>query len=294
MTEENLLEQPVKPRLHVALRIFLYLLASIIGMGIVQFTAFKLAGNSTKDLSMSTDFDALTSLLLELSGLIPVILITFVFRKYLDRKSFVSLGLSPKGRTGDFLLGLGVAITLYALGSGILALSGNIEFSNHGIGFQTLLISFVSFIGVAIMEELIVRGYILNNLLSVTNKYLALLISSAIFAAMHGFNPGLSWLAILNLLIAGVLLGAAYIFTRNLWFAMSLHLFWNFIEGPILGYRVSGNSTESLFSATPVGNPVLNGGEFGFEGSVVCTLLCIALALAIILYYQKKESKITA
>lgn len=280
-----------KPRMHVALRIFLYLVAVLVGMGIFQFLGIKLAGISVDEVMDKQEPHAGIQLLTEFMSLIPLFFITYLFRKYLDRKTFVSLGFSFKGRRNDFLLGLGVAVVLYAVGSGVLILTGNISFSKLGISAQTLIINFASFIAVAVMEELMMRGYVLNNLLPATNKYFALLISSLIFAALHGLNPGLSWLAMLNLLLAGILLGSAYIFTQNLWFAISLHLFWNFIQGPLLGYRVSGNITESFLSATPIGNPNLSGGEFGFEGSLVCTILSGVLAFGIIMYYRKKTTE---
>lgn len=291
MEEAEVLEKEDKPRLHVALRIFLYLIAVIFGMGLFQFIGMSLAGIGIDKLANDKEPDAAVQMLMELISLIPLFFVTYMFRKYLDRKTFLSLGFSFKGRTGDFLLGLGVAVVLYVVGSGILMLTGNIEFSRLGISVQTIIFSFISFIGVAIMEELMVRGYILNNLLSGTNKYLALLISSVLFAAMHSMNPGLSWLAMVNLLLAGVLLGSAYIFTKNLWFAISLHLFWNFIQGPVLGYRVSGNVTESFLSATPLGNPIMSGGDFGFKGSVVCTILCAVLAIMIIFFYERRLIK---
>ena len=293
MTDEHTLEQEQKPRLHVALRIFLYLIATLFGIGIFQALAYLLSGIKVTDFSDVTP-TPYNKMLIEILSLVPLFIVTFLFRKYLDRKSFVSLGFSAKGRGPDLLLGLLVAVTMYVIGSVALMLSGNIQFSALGIGIQTFSLNVVTFITVAIMEELMVRGYILNNLLTKTNKYIALIISSVIFSAMHGMNPGIMWLAMLNLFLAGVLLGSAYIFTRNLWFAMSLHFFWNLIEGPVLGYRVSGNVTESFFSATPVGNTLLSGGDFGFEGSVVCTVLSAALALAIIFYYERKRKQSSA
>ncbi len=290
MDESNHSVELQKPRLHVALRIFLFLVASIFGIGLFQSAGMRLA-EIVELTKQNQEPSAIVKILMELLSLIPLFFVTFMFRKYLDRKTFLSLGFSFKNRIGDFLFGLAVAAILYIFGSGVLLLTGNIEFSKLGISVQTLLISFISFIVVAIMEELMMRGYVLNNLLSVTNRYIALLISSVLFAALHSMNPGLSWLAMLNLLLAGVLLGSAYIFTRNLWFALSLHLFWNFIQGPVLGYRVSGNITESFLSAKPLGNPILSGGDFGFEGSIVCTILSAALALAIILFYERRSKR---
>lgn len=277
-----------KPRMHVALRIFLYLVAVLAGIALFQGVAYALSEIKVTDLADVTP-SPFNKLLIEILSLVPLFAVTFVFRKYIDRKSFVSLGFAVKGRWKDLLLGLLVAVFMYTVGSLILVATGNIVFSSLGIGIHALMLSVVTFIVVAITEELMVRGYILNNLLGSTSKFWALFISSVIFAAMHGMNPGISFLALVNLFLAGVLLGATYIYTRNLWYAISLHFFWNLIEGPVLGYHVSGNTTESFFSASPFGNALLSGGNFGFEGSIVCTLLTAILAAFIILYYRKKE-----
>ncbi len=78
----------------------------------------------------------------------------------------------------------------------------------------------------------------------------------------------------LNLLLAGMLLGASYLYTKNLCFPISLHLFWNWIQGPILGYDVSGSHSESsMLTLHLPENNVLNGGAFGFEGSLIAQYL---------------------
>ena len=290
MEESVHTEEVRKPRLHVALRILLYLVATLIGIGIFQAVAYMLSGIKVTDFADVTP-TPLNKMLIELLSLVPLFIVTFLFRRYLDRKTFISLGFSLKGKGVDFLFGLLVAVAIYAIGSTVLVITGNIQFSKPGIGIQTLLLNVVTFTVVAITEELMVRGYILNNLLSSTNKYLALTISSVIFAAMHGLNSGITVLAMINLFLAGILLGAVYIFTQNLWYAISLHFFWNLIEGPVLGYYVSGNATESFLSAKPLGSPLLSGGDFGFEGSIVCTILSAMLALAIIIYCEKKQRK---
>lgn len=112
---------------------------------------------------------------------------------------------------------------------------------------------------VAFAEELVFRGYILNNLLQSMNKWTALIISSLLFTLFHLSNPDISLLALLNIFLSGLMLGINYIFTKNLWFAILLHFSWNFYEGPILGYKVSGLTLESLLQQELTGNPILTG-----------------------------------
>jgi membrane protease YdiL (CAAX protease family) len=93
----------------------------------------------------------------------------------------------------------------------------------------------------------------------------------------------------LNLMLAGMLLGASFIYTRNLWFPISLHLFWNWFQGPVLGYQVSGTSTyPSVLTLRFAENDVLNGGAFGFEGSLICTVLMIVFTFLIIRWGERR------
>jgi hypothetical protein len=109
-----------------------------------------------------------------------------------------------------------------------------------------------------------------------------------LFALLHLMNPNVAFLPMLNLVLGGLLLGASYLYTRNLWFPVSLHFFWNWIQGPVLGYEVSGNRfCETLFSLRLPANNLINGGAFGFEGSLVCTVLATLFTLFIIWWFEQ-------
>lgn len=208
---------------------------------------------------------------------------------WLRKCPLTSLGLSVKGRGKDLLAGMAFAAMLYAVEFGISLLSGAVEVT--GVNFQpaTLLLSFTFFLLVAIAEELAVRGFILGRMLDGgVNKYGALVISSLLFSLMHIFNPNFAFLPFLNIFLAGLLLGASYIFTRNLCFPITLHWFWNWLQGPVLGYEVSGNDFGTSLLTLHVSQAnILNGGTFGFEGSIICTVLMIAGTLLIIRHYVK-------
>ncbi len=75
------------------------------------------------------------------------------------------------------------------------------------------------------------------------NKWVALLITSVLFALFHEANPDVSVFAIINILFAGILIGLNYIFTKNLWFGICFHFAWDYFQGPVLGYEVSGVET---------------------------------------------------
>lgn len=72
------------------------------------------------------------------------------------------------------------------------------------------------------------------------------------------------------------MLGASYIYTRNLWFPIGLHWFWNWLQGPLLGYGVSGIKIEEpVLTLRFFGPDMMSGSSFGFEGTLLCTVLMI-------------------
>ncbi len=226
------------------------------------------------------------------AGMLLAVLTSAVILLRLERRPFSDLGLSLKGHVGGVWYGLLMAIFLYLPGFGISVVWGGIEVTGFQFKPLDLWGAWVFFLLVALFEEILMRGYILGCLLHAhINKFLALFVSSALFAFMHIFNPGIAFLPMLNLLLAGMLLGASYLYTRNLCFPISLHLFWNWIQGPILGYQVSGNNfTTGMLTLRMSEENVLNGGAFGFEGSLICTVLMIVFTILIVWWGEKREA----
>lgn len=203
------------------------------------------------------------------------------------------LGLSLKGRWKDLLAGLGVAVLLYVVGFGLSLLTGTVEVAGVQLVPSALLGTLLLFLLVAVTEEMMLRGFVLGRMLvGGMNRFVALFLSSALFSAMHLFNPNFALLPFVNILLAGSLLGASFLYTRNLCFPIALHWFWNWMQGPVLGYEVSGmNSGESLLTLRLTGSDLLTGGSFGFEGSLLCTVLLVVGTLAIIGYYERRGRK---
>lgn len=204
-------------------------------------------------------------------------------------RSLKSLGLSLRGRWKDLFGGILFAVVLYALGFGLSLMLGAVEVTGFMFQPSFLLLSLMFFLLVGITEELMVRGFILGRMMDGgVNKFVALIISSLIFSLMHFFNPNFAFVPFLNILLAGVFLGASYIYTRNVCFPIALHWFWNWLQGPILGYEVSGNRFgDSLFKLQLPEVNLINGGAFGFEGSILCTVLMLIGTALIIKIYNR-------
>lgn len=202
----------------------------------------------------------------------------------------IAIGLSWKGRGVDVLAGMAMALSLYAVGFFLSWVLGAIEVVDVQVDFKGLLLSWLLMLLVALSEEIALRSFVLGSMLHVgMNRFVALILSSLLFSLLHLFNPNFTFLPFLNIFLAGLLLGASYIYTRNLWFPISLHLFWNWIQG-LLGFQVSGNAFgASLITLRLPEDNLINGGEFGFEGSLLCTLLCLIATGLIIRYYERKR-----
>lgn len=217
-----------------------------------------------------------------------VLLLTILFRKFVDQQSFFSLGFQLKGFVNDAWLGLFTAVSILGIGTLVLFFAGYLSFIQ--IKFQPeILITIPFLIGVAFIEEIIFRAYILSNVLHSFNKWIALSISAVLFALAHSQNPGANILPVLNVLAAGAFLGLNYMYTRNLWFCILFHFAWNYLQGPVLGYEVSGLQIESLLQQNLEGPEMLTGGAFGFEGSIICLLLLITFSVWFAFVYRRRH-----
>ena len=154
---------------------------------------------------------------------------------------------------------------------------------------SALAYPFVGAIIAGILEETVVRGLLFRILEESLGSWIALAMSAVIFGLLHAFNPGANIVSISAIALeAGVLLAAAYMYTRSLWFVMGLHFAWNFTEGGVFASPVSGGPTEGLIRVGFMsGNDLLTGGAFGPEASLPAVLVCLAAGIAFIILARR-------
>jgi membrane protease YdiL (CAAX protease family) len=165
------------------------------------------------------------------------------------------------------------------------------------IGARQLLAAAWPLLGVAFNEELFARGYPFQRLVEGAGPCVGQLVLAGLFALAHLNNPGMQgatlvW-GMLNIGLAAILLGFCYLRTGSLALPIGLHVGWNWTQGSLLGFGVSG-TTEFKGAWTPVfhGRPEwLTGGTFGLEASLPCALLCGAAILGL---WRWKGSKLPA
>jgi membrane protease YdiL (CAAX protease family) len=246
--------------------------------------------------STSLDVVLIPGLLVEL---LAITLSVFLARKYFDRRSFVSLGLRIDPQAGrDLLFGLLFAAVLMALVYLTEWAFGWLVFESFTWSTQSLSQIVVGILTVAFThiivgwsEELLSRGYWLQNITDGLNVFWGVLISSSIFGLAHLGNPNWSWIAVINITINGFLLAFAYLRTRQLWLPIGLHIGWNFFEGAVFGFPVSGFDSFVLIRQTVQGPELFTGGAFGPEAGLI-NLPIIALGVALVYWYTRDKSQV--
>ena len=228
-------------------------------------------------------------LLMMVCQLIGTIFTVGLFQKFISREDFVSIGLNFVGFKIDFYKGLLAGTVLICSGFILLTVLNLTLIDLTYFSFYDQIFYFFLFTIVSLNEEIAIRGYILHNLSSSFNKYVALIISSLVFMIMHLGNPNIGILPLVNLFLAGIFLGIYTIHKNNLWFPIGAHLTWNYLQGPIFGFEVSGNKINSLFEQKPNGHELLTGGKFGFEGSIILTLFLMISIFYMDRYFQKPD-----
>lgn len=214
-------------------------------------------------------------LLMMVSQLFGTLFTVWLFQKFVNREPFTSIGLEFSGYKDDFVSGLFLGVGLIVLGFGTLYIFNFLSVASIQFSLIDQLFYLSLFAVVSLNEEIAIRGYILQNLSRSFNKYIALVLSSLVFMIMHIGNPNMSAVPLFNLFLAGLLLGVYCIHKNNLWFPIGAHITWNYFQGPVLGFEVSGNDVDSIFIQSLNGSELITGGEFGFEGSIILTTFMI-------------------
>lgn len=216
----------------------------------------------------------------------------FICARSLEGLPWRALGLwLHAGWLRDFLIGSVLGIVTLAVATGIALAGGGLRFAISSraelprVG-QTLVFSAVLFIVAALAEEAFARGYPLQTMSRAGLAGLGVLITSLAFAGLHLTNPNFSLgLPFLNLVIAGVWFGIAYLRTRSLWFPLGIHWAWNWALGSLFGLPVSGITSiapHPLLRGTDLGPAWLTGGSFGIEGGIACTITLIVSTIFIL------------
>lgn len=225
-----------------------------------------------------------------LGGLIAVLLVW----RFINKEKFTRMGL--RWQSNDLIFGLvfgALSITiififLYATGQITLVNT----FSSPEFSIFTLLF-FIMFIFVGLFEEILFRGYIISTMASRNNKKWFIYVTSAlIFSIVHGTNPNVTMLGLVNIALVGLLFAYMFDLTKSLWLPIGYHITWNFFQGNVFGFAVSGLPSNSIYTIEQqTENSLLTGGTFGLEGGLLATFMIIISFFITYLYGKRKSSE---
>jgi len=278
-----------------------------------------LAANGQVKLDLFLNQDALTEMVMSLGGgwffalngvgTVVVVFLSFLLAGWLlDRRKFADFGFHFSRL---WWLDLGFGLTLGAilmvfifvieLAAGWITIESFFQ-TNANSFMSGWLAALVGFISVGIYEEMLFRGYHLRNLVEGLNwkslgarsaMWIGYILSSSIFGLAHATNPNATWVSTLNLVLAGLFLGLGFVLTGELAISIGLHITWNFFQGNVFGFPVSGSrSGASLISIQQAGPELLTGGAFGPEAGLVGIFAILMGVLLTILYVRKTRGEV--
>ena len=226
--------------------------------------------------------------------LISITASVFIARRLIDRRTITSLGLKVNMHAlEDILAGFLIPALMVALIFFLERIFGWIEVVGFAWGaspletvLPTVLIGLLTFIIVGWQEELLSRGYYLQNLEEGLNLPWAALLSPLVFGALHLANASREQtiMAIVGILLTSVFYAYAYVRTRQLWLPIGLHVGLSFFEGPIYGFPVGGLTADSLVMQFATGPEIITGGAYGPEAGLIL-IPALVLGFGLVYYF---------
>jgi len=215
-----------------------------------------------------------------------------------EKRPLESMGFRGKNPIRNYMVGMLIGFLMFSLVVGINIMTGamkiegivnNFTFSTFGF----ILVFFLGYFFQGAFEEILTRGYFMVGIGARYKTITALMVSSIMFAIMHGMNPGVTFLSIINLVLIAVFFGLYIICFDNIWGACAIHSVWNFVQGNVYGIQVSGMPLyDRVFNTTIIqGKEFINGGAFGAEGGIATTIVTV-LSIILLLIYMKKTGRI--
>lgn len=265
-------------------------LSSVFSLPVVIIqTVWQEVGDFTENSYLSAGFLSLT---LSISfG--SMILLVWLWIKFYEKRSFATLGFLRQNALFQYARGALLGFLAFLGSIGLMAVFGFIEPASDPVGQSgaaalpaVLLVLIPGWIVQGAAEEVLTRGWMMSALAARYKAWIGIAVSSIFFGVMHGLNPNLSLLAMINLILYGLFAALYALREQSLWGICAFHSIWNWAQGNVFGLSVSGQQTSigSLFVLAETGPDWFTGGAFGPEGGVAVTLMLLLPMLLIILW----------
>lgn len=257
-------------------------------------TALKTGNMALAEIGIQevTNSNALTIVMLFATTM--TIVVTLLFCKLIQKRKMSSVGFVKKGFLKEYIIGLLVGFVIFSAAVLLCIVTGSLNITGLSSTFSVgifLLFGFGYMIQ-GMSEEVLCRGYMMISIARRYPLWLAVLLNSLFFSALHLGNSGISVLALVNLTLFGVFASVYFLKRGNIWGIGAIHSIWNFAQGHFYGIKVSGIETScSVLGSVPTeGRSLINGGAFGLEGGLAVTAVLV-LGTVILLLIPAKYAK---
>ena len=239
--------------------------------------------------------DAQTSTILLLASFSGVWLLLWLWMRFVEQRPMVCLGL--RGLARDIWIGVAIAVVVLAVDVAGMTASGQVRMAWARPDAMTAVLVaalLLLFVVQGCAEEVVLRGYLMQSVAAKWGVPAGLAIQAVVFAVLHGANPGMTWIALVNVAGYGLMLGLLVVWRGNLLAAMGFHSVWNWLQGVVLGLDVSGlgfRNTLMTADKTVGSHFWLTGGTFGAEGSIISTGVLVILITGLVVVIRRDWRK---
>ena len=234
----------------------------------------------------------------ELSSFVIILFLFIFWVKVIEKNALSSLGFVKRNWLKYLAWGILMSLVQMGVIALVYQLSGIGSFELNELSLEPILFIlglFPFWLLQGGTEEVATRGWLLTRIAARANLPLAIAISSSLFGFLHLGNSGVTFLSVLNIVLDGVLAGLLLVYTDSIWLVVAQHGTWNYVQGNLLGFQVSGTGADaSIFSFTMGSGPDwLTGGEFGAEGSLITTIVLLVSLVIVYRLGERRERAVT-
>ncbi len=230
----------------------------------------------------------------------PIFLILWLWLALFEKRPLWTIGVEGHGAIQKYLRGLLVGLLMFVTAIGISAAFGYIAVEagdpqqQGAAALGGVLLVLLGWVVQGSAEEAVTRGWLLPVIGARHSPALGIIVSALVFTIFHSLNPNLNPLAVFNLFLFGLFTAFYALYEGGLWGVFSLHTAWNWAQGNLFGFEVSGQPSPggTLFDLMEVGPDFVTGGRFGPEGGVSVTLVLI-IGCLVILWAGKRHVPVT-
>lgn len=225
-------------------------------------------------------------MMLSLMATVVATFIMYLFAKFYQKRNLNSLGFISSNKLKNYIIGALVGTIMLTAVVLINVLIGHISITNNIANISPIIfiLFVIGWIFQGFSEEFMCRSVLMNWLAAEKSVIFGILINSLVFSLLHFANSGFSIIPSLNLFLVGILYSLMFYISDDIFLVGAAHSFWNFVQGNVFGVQVSGNSAlaNTIWKSHMNGETIMNGGAFGIEGGLICTLVNVIAILVCI------------